>query len=310
MIAVTGGTGFIGREVVRYARKAGLPVRVVARDPRQARLPEGVEVFHGNVLYGPSLEGAFQGCRAVLHLVGIINEWRENTFQRAHVVATQNVLDAAKRAGVKRWIQMSALGTRPEAPSEYHRTKWAAEEAVRKSGLAWTIFRPSLVYGEGDRGLNRLAAVVRYAPVLPVLGSGRARIQPIAVERVAHCFVAAIWTDVAVQKTYDLCGPVPMTWNELYDELMRVMGKRKPKLHVPVSLAYAMGALLERTGPYPMLSRQQVLLSQEDNCGDPTPAMSDFAFEQEPLVDYLQRRFGRGQTARRGAVAPLVNESP
>lgn len=292
MIAITGATGFIGREVVRKAREAGVPVRAVVRDPRTARLPADVEIFHGNVLHAPSLEGALAGCRAVIHLVGIINEWRENTFQRAHVVATQNVLDAAKRAGVKRWIQMSAVGTRPDAPSEYHRTKWAAEEAVRKSGLAWTIFRPSLVYGEGDRGLNRLAAVVRWMPVVPVLGSGQARVQPIAVEHVAHCFVAALWTDAAVQKTYDLCGPVALTWNELYDELMRAMGRRKPKVHVPVRLAYGLGAILERTGPYPMLSRQQVLLSQEDTCGDPVPAMKEFAFEQEPLTEYLRRRFG------------------
>ncbi|MCS7049413.1 MAG: complex I NDUFA9 subunit family protein [Verrucomicrobiae bacterium] len=292
MIAITGATGFIGREVVRQALAAGLPVRAVVRDPRTARLPAEVELFHGNVLYAPSLEGAFQGCRAVIHLVGIINEWRENTFQRAHVVATQNVLDAAKRAGVKRWIQMSALGTRADARTEYHRTKWAAEEAVRKSGLAWTILRPSLVYGEGDRGLNRLATVVRWMPVVPVLGSGQARIQPIAVEQVAHCFVRAIWTDAAVQRMYDLCGPVALTWNELYDELMRALGVRKPKVRVPVRLAYAVGAILERTGPYPMLSRQQVLLSQEDNCGDPVPAMKDFVFEQEPLTDYLRRRFG------------------
>ncbi|MCX7915390.1 MAG: complex I NDUFA9 subunit family protein, partial [Verrucomicrobiae bacterium] len=287
MIAITGATGFIGREVVRQALAAGLPVRAIVRDPRTAKLPAEVELFHGNVLYAPSLEGAFQGCRAVIHLVGIISEWRENTFQRAHVVATQNVLDAAKRAGVKRWIQMSALGTRADARTEYHRTKWAAEEAVRKSGLAWTILRPSLVYGEGDRGLNRLAMVVRWMPVVPVLGSGQARIQPVAVEQVAHCFVRAIWTDAAVQRMYDLCGPVALTWNELYDELMRALGVRKPKGRVPVRLAYAVGAILERTGPYPMLSRQQVLLSQEDNCGDPVPAMKDFVFEQEPLTDYL-----------------------
>ena len=165
-IAVTGATGFVGREVLKQARTAGFPVRAIVRERRAA---EGVEQFHGNVIYRPSLEGAFDGVKCVIHLVGIINEYRENTFERVHTEATRNVLDAAKKAGVKRYIHMSALGARANARSRYHQTKWAAEELVRQSGLAWTIFRPSLIYGPGDISINVLSKIVRRAPFVPVL---------------------------------------------------------------------------------------------------------------------------------------------
>ena len=291
MIAITGASGFVGREVVRQALAAGLAVRVIVREV--GRAPAEVEVFHGNVIHAPALEGAFTGCKALIHLVGIINEWRENTFERAHVQATLNVLDAAKRAGVKRFVHMSALGTRPDAASRYHQTKWAAEEAVRKSGLAWTIFRPSLIYGPGDRSVNELAKLTRLAPVVPVFGDGRGKIQPVAVEHVAHCFVAAVRTDAAVQRTYDLCGPVAFTWNELFDKLLAAQGLRRPKLHLPVPLARAVGAVLAKTSPYPPFNREQVIMSQEDNVGDPGPAERDFCFAQEPFEAYVARRFGR-----------------
>ncbi len=291
MIAITGATGFVGREVVRQARAAGLPVRAVVRDLRHA--PAGVEVFHGNVIHAPALEGAFTGCKAVIHLVGIINEWQENTFQRTHGQATLNVLDAAKRAGVKRYIQMSALGTRAGAVSRYHQTKWEAEEAVRKSGLAWTIFRPSLIYGPGDRSVEELAKVTRLAPVVPVFGDGERKIQPVAVEHVAHCFVAAVRTDAAVQRTYDLCGPAAFTWNELFDKLLAAQRLRRAKLHLPVPVARGIGAVLEKTSPHPPFNREQVVMSREDNVGDPGPAERDFCFTQEPFEVYLARRFGR-----------------
>src|SRR5580693_5713208 len=147
MIIITGATGFVGEEVVKQARAAGYPVRAIVRDPQRASwLAEryGVELFHGNVLYAPSIEGAMRDAKCVIHLVGIIREWRENTFERVHVQATQYVIDEAKKAGVKRFLQMSALGTRENAQSRYQQTKWAGEDCVRKSGLAWTIFRPSI----------------------------------------------------------------------------------------------------------------------------------------------------------------------
>src|SRR2546428_102507 len=203
-IAVTGATGVVGREVEKQARAEGYPIRAIVREPMKAR-SLGCEIFHGNVIYAPSLEGAFDGMKCVIHLVGNIHAWKENTFERVNVEATRNVIDAAKKAGVKRYLHMSALGTRAGAHSRYHQTKWAGEELVRKSGLAWTIFRPSVIYGPEDISINVLSRLVRQLPVIPVLGDGRAKIQPVSVAVVARAFVGAIKNDDTVGHTYDLC---------------------------------------------------------------------------------------------------------
>lgn len=291
MIAVTGATGYVGRAIVKQALTEGYRVRAIVRDPAHAQslARDGVELFHGNVLYAPSLEGAMTGVKCVIHLVGIINEWKENTFERVHTQATINVGDAAKKSGVKRYIHMSALGVRPNARSRYHQTKWAAEEYVRKSGLAWTIFRPSIIYGADDISTTVLAKIVRRAPVIPVIGNGQSKIQPVSIEAVAKCFVVAIKLDSTVQKTYDLCGPEAFTWNELYDKLAGVYGLRKPKLHLPLPVARLQGALLEKLSPKPPFNREQVIMAQEDNIGDPRPAEREFLLTQESFEQGIAR---------------------
>jgi uncharacterized protein YbjT (DUF2867 family) len=295
MIVITGATGFVGRDVVKQARAEGHPVRVIVRDPKEAEWLArdfGVELFHGNVLYAPSLEGSMQGAKCVIHLVGIINEWKENTFERVHTQATIHVVDAAKKAGVKRYLHMSALGVGEGARSQYHQTKWAAEQYVRKSGLAWTIFRPSLIYGPRDKSINVLAKLIRRLPFVPVLGNGNSKIQPVSVENVAKCFVSAIKNDSTIGKTYDLCGPEAFTWNELYDKLLRLYGLRKPKLHLPLPVARVQAAVFETFLPNPPFNRDQLTMTEEDNVGDPRPAERDFLLEQETfeqgIVRYLK----------------------
>jgi len=297
LIIITGATGFVGEEVVKQARAAGHPVRVIVRDPRRASwLAEryGVELFHGNVLYAPSIEGAMQDAKCVIHLVGIIREWKENTFERVHVQATKHVIDEAKKAGVKRFVHMSALGTRENARSRYQQTKWAGEDCVRKSGLAWTIFRPSFIYGPKDKAINTLAKLVQRLPFVPVLGGGNTKIQPISVANVARAFVGAIRNDESISRVYDLCGPEAFTWNELYDKLQMILGTRKPKWHLPLPIARVQAALFEKILPNPPFTRDQLLMLQEDNVGDPKPAERDFVLEQEGFEDgvarYLKRK--------------------
>jgi uncharacterized protein YbjT (DUF2867 family) len=292
MIVITGATGFVGEEVVKQARTAGYPVRAIVREPERAQwLAErhGVELFHGNVLYAPSIEGAMHGANCVIHLVGIIHEWKENTFERTHVQATRNVVDEAKKSGVKRFIHMSALGTRENARSRYQQTKWTAEEYVRKCGMAWTIFRPSFIYGPKDKSVNTFVQLIRRLPFVPVLGPGNTRIQPISVENVAKAFVAAIRNDDSVGKIYDLCGPEPFTWNELYDKLQRILGTHKPKLHLPLPIARIQAALFESILTNPPFTSDQLLMLQEDNVGDPQPAMRDFVLEEGSFDEGVAR---------------------
>jgi len=179
-VLITGATGFVGRAVCEAVVREGHSVRGMARGSRSQALetPDaGMDWFRGSVLSPDDLRRALQGCDAVIHLVGIIGEIGDQTFERVHQEGTLRVVEAALSSGVRRMIHMSALGTRPAAVSRYHQTKWAAEEAVRGSGLDWTVFRPSVIYGPGDGFVNLFARMSRWSPVLPVIGRGTALLQ-------------------------------------------------------------------------------------------------------------------------------------
>jgi NADH dehydrogenase len=247
MILVTGGTGFVGREVVGELLALGYPVRLLMRHPERgspfARHPR-VELIQGDALRPGTLPAAMVGVRAVIHLIGIIAETSQVTFEQAHTEATRNVLAAAKQAGVTRWVQMSAIGTRPFARSRYHLTKWQAEELVRQSGLDWTIFRPSLIYGydERDRLLNLLRRTLSW-PLdfiqlysFPLLDGGAARIQPVSVREVARCFAVAPAKEASIGRTYDLVGPVAFSWREMVFKIMTALGKKGIYEEIPLLL--------------------------------------------------------------------------
>src|SRR5947207_11117790 len=163
-IFITGGTGFVGREIVRQLHEEGRTIRLLARNADSERVQEmisryRVEVHTGNVLDAASLAGALEGMHAVIHLVGIISEIGESTFENIHTLGTQNILAATRDAGIERFVHMSALGVRPGSISRYHQSKWAAEEEVRQSDLDYTIFRPSLIYGPEDQFVNLFAQI-------------------------------------------------------------------------------------------------------------------------------------------------------
>jgi uncharacterized protein YbjT (DUF2867 family) len=247
MILVTGGTGFVGQEVVVELLRLGYRVRLLVRDParagRFAHDPR-VQLAQGDLLKPETLSPAMEGLHAVIHLVGIISETSRMTYEQAHVEATRNLLSAAKKAGVTRWVQMSAAGTRPHAASRYHLTKWQAEELVRQSGLDWTIFRPSLIYGydERDRLLNLLRKALS-APFewiqlysLPLLNGGEPLIQPVSVREVARCFALAPAKEASIERTFDLVGPVAFSWRRMVFQIMGALGKKGIYEDVPLLL--------------------------------------------------------------------------
>ncbi len=251
MILVTGGTGFVGQEIVVELLRLGQRVRLLVRNPEKAgALPfaRQVELARGDVLKPETLPAAMTDVKVVIHLVGFIIETAHISYEQGHFEATRNVLVAAQQAGITRWIQMSAAGTRPYARSRYHQTKWRAEELVRQSGLDWTIFRPSLIYGydERDRLLNLLKRVLTF-PVdlaqldsLPLIDGGRPLVQPVSVREVAHCFAAAPTKVEAIGKTFDLVGPVAFTWRELVLKILVVLGRRGLYEEVPLLLLLRM----------------------------------------------------------------------
>jgi uncharacterized protein YbjT (DUF2867 family) len=245
MILVTGGTGFVGREVVAEILARGQPVRLLVRHPERAFVHHPkVESIRGDALQPATLRPAMAGVHAVIHLIGIIAETAHVTYEQAHVETTRNLLAAGKEAGVTRWIQMSALGTRPFARSRYHLTKWEAEELVRHSGLDWTIFRPSLIYGydERDRLLNLLRLTLS-GPLsfvqlysFPLIDGGRPQVQPVSVREVARCFALAPAKEAAIGRTYDLVGPVALSWREMVFKIIAALGKTGLYEEIPLLL--------------------------------------------------------------------------
>jgi uncharacterized protein YbjT (DUF2867 family) len=306
-VFVTGATGFVGQAILLRLQAAGHSTRILVRHPNSPRTcvllsDRRTETHRGDVLDASALQRALAGADAVIHLVGIIGEIGKNTFEKVHKCGTENVVRAAQEAGVSRFVHMSALGTRPAAVSRYHRSKWAAEEIVRASRLNYTIFRPSIIYGSGDRFVNLFAGIARWSPVLPVMGSGQSRFQPIPVEDVAACFVRALNEARSVGQTYDLCGTEVFTLNEILDLILGVTGRKRLKLHLPLWLARIQAALMEFTFPVVLrkpapLNRDQLVMLQEDNVGNPWGAIELFGLEPVPFRRGIEKYLQRGARA-------------
>lgn len=282
--------------------EAGHQVSLLARDtdsPRVQVITErcGAQARAGDILDPASLLKACDGMDAVLHLVGIISETGSQTFERVHTEGTGNALTAARHVGVKRFVHMSALGTRPNAVARYHKSKWAAEELVRQSGLNWTIFRPSIIYGAGDGFVNLFAKMARCSPVVPIIGDGRSQFQPIAVENVAKAFVQALTNSAAEKRTFDLAGPEIFTMNQIVDQILDVTGQTRLKMHLPIWIARIQAALMELAfnkvlGKASPLSRDQILMLQEDNVGEGKAADGLFALRHETFRTGIERYLG------------------
>ncbi|HUJ18406.1 MAG TPA: complex I NDUFA9 subunit family protein [Nitrospirota bacterium] len=270
MILVTGGTGFVGSHLIRQMRKQGLHVRALVRNPEKAKELKDlkVELIPGDIADREALDDAAAGVERVIHLVGIIQEAHGATFQGVHVEGTRNLLAAAKKAGVRHFLYQSALGTRPGARSEYHKTKWQAEELVRASGIPFTILRPSLIYGSGDQFTLRLAEVIRQSPVLPVIGSGKSKVQPIYIDDVVSCLVKAVTSDASLNEIYEIGGPEQLTYEEVTVAIAEALGIKRPTIHMPLFLMRPMARVLETVLPKPPLTTEQLIMLQEDNvCG-------------------------------------------
>jgi uncharacterized protein YbjT (DUF2867 family) len=265
-VAVTGGTGFVGGAMVAELLADGHEVRVLARKERGgAAAGARPTFFAGDVATGSGLDPLLAGADALVHLVGIIRETGRQTFDAVHRGGTVNALAAASRNGVRRVLHMSALGTRAGAPSRYHASKWAAEEAVRASDRAWTIFRPSIVYGRDDAFVNMLAGLIRALPVIPVFGGGRNRMQPVAVGDVSRAFAFALEDGRSEGKTYELGGRDTLTYREMLELIARILGKRRLFLPVHMGPVKTLVGLLAPLGlPLPV-TRDHLLMLEEDN---------------------------------------------
>jgi uncharacterized protein YbjT (DUF2867 family) len=292
VILVSGGTGFVGGHVVHALRAQGREVRCLVRDPRRAATLTswGCELVEGDVTDAGSLKRAAAGAEAVIHLVSII-AGKPADFDRVMKQGTRNLVSAAQEAGVARFVLMSALGTSESTKDlvPYYGAKWSMEQAVESSGVEFVTFRPSFVFGRDGGVLPLLLRQVRWSPVTPVLGDGRRRLQPIWVEDVAAHFAKAVDLPNAANRVFELGGPDQVSWNELFDRIKRVLGKRRARVHIPIGLVRP-GAALAELLPRPPITRDQLtMLAAGDNVGDMTLALQTFGIDVLPLYEQIRR---------------------
>ena len=291
-VLVTGGTGFVGPKIVNAVVDAGHWVRVLERKPgawKNAGL-RCQEAAEGDVTDADSLHRAAAGCDAVVHLVAIINGARRD-FKRVMEEGTRNVIAAAREAGVRRFVLMSALGTDEETKDlvPYYRAKWMMEQNLKASGLEHVIFRPSFVFGQDGGALQQFRRIARLAPVTPIPGSGTQRIQPIWVDDVGAYFAASLEKPDAANRTFEVGGPDIVTWNELWSRLKHAMGTRRPTMHVPMGLMRAQAVVLERLPKPPVTRDQLTMLEAGDNVVTNDDAVDTFGLALVPLDEQLRR---------------------
>jgi len=302
-VLVSGGTGFIGRYVTRVLRDAGTHVRLLSRSTTRAGSAiddEDVHLVPGDVTDADSLTGCADGCTAIIHLVGIIEEKASKgiTFDRVHRVGAENMIEEARRAGVPTFVHMSANGAREDGVSGYQTSKWAAENAVKQAGFEhWSIFRPSLVFGppsEGDDEFcSRLVStMLRPLPVWPVFGSGEYPFAPVSVEDLARALVAAAVSPPRTNRSFCVAGPEEIPFKEVIKRIAAGAGlTARPILSQPLWLVRPAIRALSPTGLLP-ISVDQLDMLVEGNACNPDDYVQEFGIDPTGFtpenLSYLQ----------------------
>jgi uncharacterized protein YbjT (DUF2867 family) len=300
LITIFGGTGFIGRHVVRRLAAQGPRIRVVSRNWRVHGRDLQPMGNVGQIVGGPAdltdeaaLATLLAGSEAVINLIGILYETRRQTFAEVQGELPGRIARAAVAAGIARMVQISAIGADPDSKSAYARSKAQGEAAARAALPAAVIMRPSIVVGPEDGFFNRFAAMARLLPALPLIGGGETRFQPVFVGDVADAIVAALEREDALGQTYELGGPKVYSFAELMRYMLKVIGRRRLLVPLSFELATLQARVLELL-PVPPLTRDQVELLKTDNVvGANARTLADLGITPTPIElvvpDYLDR---------------------
>ena len=304
-VALFGGTGFVGSYLVDALLAHGHTPRLLVRPGSESKVvqPERCEIVPGDIDDRDAIAACLKGADAAIYNIGLLREFPAQgvTWEKMHYQGAARVIDAAVEAGVKRFVLMSANGVKPDGTG-YQSTKFRAEQHLAASGLDWTVFRPSVVFGD-PRGRMEFCSMLYQQMLKPPIpaplfhnglwpsGAGRFRMSPVAVEDVAEAFVRALETPASVRRVFPLGGPEALEWRDILDAIAQAAGKRKLKVPAPVAVPRAAAALLDRFAWFPV-TRAQLDMLLEGNACDGSEAWSMFGIEPqrfEPAaLDYVK----------------------
>jgi uncharacterized protein YbjT (DUF2867 family) len=315
LVTVFGGSGFLGRHTVRALARAGWRIKVATRHPARGFFlrPLGtvgqIDFVKCDVSDAESVAHAVMGSSAVINLTGILFQ-KGQTFADVQAEGADNIAQAATRAGVRALVHVSAIGADLESDSTYAATKAQGEQAVREAFPDAVILRPSIIFGPEDGFFNKFAGMARFSPVLPLVGGGHTRFQPVFVGDVAQAIVTALG-DAARGRTYELGGPGVYSFKELLQLILREIGRKRALVSLPFGLASFKAAFLQLL-PNPILTMDQVTLLKKDNVVAPTAAgLADLGITptsvEAVIPSYLWRFRAKGEYADAARVEVVNN---
>jgi len=296
--AITGGTGFVGRNIARFLAADGHQLVLIARgldrtDPTIRSLAPFVSLKLDSTV---ELAKAMAGCDAVVHCAGINREWGEQTFNQVHIEATRHVVEAAQQVGARRIVLISFLRARSECGSGYHESKWAAEEIVRQSGMDYTVLKCGVIYGHGDHMLNHLSRAFYTFPLFAFVGFHDKHVRPNAVEDVARIIRACVVDGALSRKTVAVLGPEELTLRAAVRRVAGVVGRHPVMFPMPVGFHRALAWCLERAMKVPMVSSAQVRMLCE-GLAEAAPPCDPMPIELAPRIRFNPEQIRKGLPA-------------
>jgi len=295
MILITGATGYIGRHLVARLVAQGERPRCLVREMDRAKhiLPaDKVELVQGATTSPASLDAAVQGVDTIVHAAFLTADRKQsagNEYEKTNVQGTANLIQAAKKAGVKRVIEIGGLGTRPDKPGSYMQGRYLAEKMLKESGLDWTIIQPSVLFGKNAPFIKGLVDLIRTTPVVPLIGGGKIMFQPIYVEDVVTVIIKVLEDPVSTaNKTYTIGGPAYYSFTQIIDALLQATHKQRIKVPAPTSLVGIGATVMEAVLPKPPLTKAAMALFTFDNTTDLHSVERDFGFTPTSFTTYLK----------------------
>ena len=295
MILITGATGYIGRHLVAHLIAQGERPRCLVRDISRAKriLPaDKVELVEGATTSPDSLGAAVQGVDTIIHAAFLTADRKQSTgneYEKTNVQGTASLIKVAKKAGVKRIIEIGGLGTKPDKPGSYMQGRYLAEKMLKESGLDWTIIQPSVLFGKNAPFIKGLADLIRTSPVVPLIGGGKTMFQPIYVEDVVTVLIKVLEDPTGTtNRTYTIGGPVYYSFTQIIDVLLKTMHKQRIKVPAPTTLVGVGAAVMEAILPKPPITKAAMTLFSFDNITDLKSVQRDFGFTPLSFTTYMK----------------------